>query len=221
MPLPRPSSWSHRRRLTVGTAGLALAGAAAWLALAGLDWQAIPRALGRLPSAAILGVTAVLPLAGFPISMVYLVIGARYGPGLGLAVVAGITAAHLLGTHGIARGFLREPLRRSLERRGHRVPAVPPGENAAVALMVMLAPAVPYFMRNYVLALSGIPLRVYFWVALPVHVLRSYVALFLGDFTGDPSSRGLVLIGLIYGAKLAVFAAIAWRLRRRHKRAAA
>jgi uncharacterized membrane protein YdjX (TVP38/TMEM64 family) len=169
----------------------------------------------------VLTITAVLPLVGFPISMVYLLLGARFGPVLGLAVVTGITALHLLGTHWIARSFLRRPLLRFIERRKHHVPEVPPGENAAIALMIMLAPAIPYFVRNYVLALSGIPLRIYLWIALPIHVLRSYVALFLGDFGSSPSDRAWVFLGIFYGTKLAIFAGVAWWLRARHKRNAA
>ncbi len=210
-----------RRWLIGGLAVVALGGAIVWLISTGFDWRAIPRAMNRLNSAAILSLTTVLPLAGFPISMVYLLIGAHFGPVIGLSIVAGVTTLHLLGTHWIARSFLRRPLLRFIEGRKHRVPAVPPGENGAIALMVMLAPAIPYFVRNYVLALSGIPLRIYFWVALPIHVLRSYVALFLGNFGSSPSHRGLIFLGVFYGTKLTVFACVAWWLRKRHKRLAA
>ena len=200
---------------------LALGALVWWLIAIDYDWQSIPRAMSRLNTGAVLALTITLPLFGFPISMVYLLIGARFGPVVGLAVVTGVTALHLIGTHWIARSFLREPLKRFLERRNHRVPEVPHGENAAVALMVMLAPAIPYFIRNYVLALSGIPLRIYFGIALPIHVLRSYVALFLGDFGGAPSRRGLIILGSIYVVKFSIFAIVAWRLRLRHKRKSA
>lgn len=172
----------------------------------------------RMNTGLLLALTATLPVFGFPISLVYLSLGARFGPVAGLGAVAAITLVHLLGTHLIARGVLREPLRRFIERRKHSVPEVPPGENAVVALMIMLAPGVPYFIRNYLLGLSGIPFRIYVWIALPVHLLRSYVALFLGDFGGAPSRNGLIILGVIYVTKLAIFALIAWRLRVRHLR---
>ena len=181
------------------------------------DWQRIARAMARLNTGVLLAMTTVLPLAGFPVSIVYLSLGARFGPVEGIGIVAAITTLHLLATHAIARSFLRKRLERFIERRGHEIPPVPSGENATVALIVMLAPAVPYFLRNYVLGLSGIPLRIYFPIALPVHLLRSYIALFLGDFGGSPSHRGLWLLGLIYAVKFSIFALIAWRLRLRHK----
>ncbi|MDF3057133.1 MAG: associated Golgi protein [Rariglobus sp.] len=216
------SSPSSKRRWLLGSlALLVLGGIVFGLIAAGFDWRAIPRALDKLNTAAVLAVTTVLPLVGFPISMVYLVIGARFGPVPGLCVVAGITALHLLGTHWVARSFLRKPLQRFVERHQHHVPEVPPGENAAIALMVMLAPAIPYFVRNYVLALSGISLRIYFGIALPIHLLRSYVALFLGNVSEDPSHRAWIFLGVFYGTKLAIFAGVAWWLRARHKRMAA
>lgn len=212
---------SKRRWLYGGLAALALGVVVLLLAASDFDWQAIPRAMGKLNTAAVLALTSVLPVAGFPISMVYLLIGARFGPEVGLCVVTGITSLHLLGTHWVARSFLRAPLLRFIERRKHRVPEVPPGENAAIALMIMLAPGIPYFVRNYVLALSGIPLRIYFAIALPIHVLRSYVALFIGDIGSEPSGRAWVFLAIFYGTKLAIFAGVAWWLRRRHKRMAA
>jgi uncharacterized membrane protein YdjX (TVP38/TMEM64 family) len=212
---------SKRRWLIGGLAALALGGAAFWLITADFDWQAIPRAMDRLNAPTILLLSAVLPLAGLPISMVYLLIGVRFGPAVGLGIVAAMTALHLLGTHWIARSFLRRPLLLLIARHKHRVPEVPPGENVAVSLMAMLAPAIPYFVRNYVLALSGIPIRVYFWVALPIHVLRSYVALFLGGIGSSSSQHGLVFLAIFYSTKLTIFACVAWWLRRRHKRLAA
>lgn len=212
---------SKRRWFYGGLAVVTLGLLAYGLTVSGFEWQSIPRAMSKLNTAAVLLLTSVLPVAGFPISMVYLLIGARFGPVVGLCVVTGITSLHLLGTHWVARSFLRKPLVRFIERRKHHVPEVPRGENGAIALMIMLAPAVPYFVRNYVLALSGIPLRVYFAIALPIHVLRSYVALFIGDIGSEPSGRAWVFLGIFYGTKLTIFAAVAWWLRARHKRMAA
>jgi uncharacterized membrane protein YdjX (TVP38/TMEM64 family) len=197
---------------------LVIGGAVGWLLASGFDWKVIPRALAELNMALVLVVTAILPLVGFPISIVYLVIGARFGPAMGLAVVAGITVVHLLGTHWITRSFLRDPLLRFIERRGHRVPPVPEGENTVVAVMIMMAPGIPYFLRNFTLALSGVPLRVYLPVALPFHLLRSCVTLFVGDLGGSPSRGGAKLVVIIYTVRLGIFLALAWWLRRRHLR---
>ncbi len=210
--------FSKRHFLIAGVTVMVAAGVCVALYYSGFDWQRIPRAMEKLNTAVLLALAATLPLAGFPISLVYLSLGARFGPLAGLAVVTVVTAAHLVATHWIARSFLRKRLTAFIEDRGHKVPQVPKGDNTAVALIVMLAPGVPYFIRNYVLALSGIPLRIYFCVALPVHLLRSFVVLFLGDLGSAPSGRGAVLLAIIYAVKFTIFAVVAWRLRLRHRR---
>lgn len=210
--------FSKRHALIAGVIVLVALGAFAALYYSGFDWQRIPRTMEKLNTAVLLALGATLPLAGFPISLVYLSLGARFGPLAGLAVVIAITALHLVATHWIARSFLRKRLTDFIEGRGHKVPQVPKGENTSVSLIVMLAPGIPYFIRNYVLALSGILFRIYFCVALPVHLLRSFVVLFLGDLGSAPSGRGAVVLALIYGTKFAIFAVVAWRLRLRHRR---
>lgn len=203
-------------------ASLAVAGliglVAAGLSAFDLEWGDLIRAMDRLDLKTVLALAILLPLLGFPISAIYLVIGARFGPAAGLGIVAVCTMFHLAGTHCIARGFLRRPLQRFLQRRHRNLPSVPPGANAAVAAMIMLAPAIPYFMRNYALALSRIPFPVYSLVALPLHVLRSYVALFLGDFGSSPTTGGLGLVVLVYAAQLSLCGLIAWHLRKNHRR---
>ena len=160
---------------------------------------------------------ALLPLAGFSIGVVYVVAGLKFGlVGGGLAIIA-VTAVHLLGTHWIARSFLREPLRRFLERRSYRLPEAPKGAERSLAAMVALVPGAPYFLRNYGLALSGMPLRSYFWVCLGVYAVRSYVTLALGDLGADPSRRGFLWLAGIFVVKVVICAYLIKRIRRKHR----
>ncbi|MBC8041173.1 MAG: hypothetical protein H7Y06_11570, partial [Opitutaceae bacterium] len=119
--------FSKRQCLIAGVAVLLALSVFAALYYSGFDWQRIPRAMEKLNTAVLLSLSATLPLAGFPISLVYLSLGARFGPLAGLAVVAAVTTLHLLATHWIARSFLRERLTRFIEARGHKVPQVPKG----------------------------------------------------------------------------------------------
>jgi uncharacterized membrane protein YdjX (TVP38/TMEM64 family) len=160
---------------------------------------------------------ATLPVAGFSVGLMYLVAGARFGPLVGGAGAPPATAIHLLATHWISRSFLRAPLERFFARRKHRLPEIPPGEEASISVMAALVPGPPYFARNYLLALSGIPLRVYFWICLPIYVARSYITIFLGDLTGDPNGRTLFILIAVYAVKVAICAYLIARFRRRHK----
>lgn len=184
-----------------------------------LKWADLHRALLGLNVVALLVLLVVLPPFGFSVSVIYLVIGARFGPLLGGAVVTGITAAHLLIQHVIGRTFLRDRIERYLAERKHHLPHVPEGENAMVSLMAVLVPGLPYFVRNYLLALSDVPLRIYFSVALPIYVARSYLTLFFGDLASNISTQRVVVLGGVFVLKLGISAYVIWRLRRRLKAA--
>jgi uncharacterized membrane protein YdjX (TVP38/TMEM64 family) len=131
--------------------------------------------------------------------------------------VAGATAVHLILSHWICRTVLRGPLQRLLKRRNHSLPHAPEGEHASVAAMAALVPALPYFSRNYLLALTDIPLRVYFWVCLPIYVVRSYIVILLGDIGMDVSRRTLAILIGVYVLKLSICGYLLWRIRRRIK----
>jgi uncharacterized membrane protein YdjX (TVP38/TMEM64 family) len=182
-----------------------------------VDWEALQDRIERLDSVATIAVMALLPLVGFSISVVYLVAGAKFGVSGGLLVIAGVTAFHLLACHGIARTFLRRPMERLLKWRNHRLPEIPKGAEASLAVMAALVPGLPYFARNYLLALAGIPLRTYFWICLPLYVARSCLVLFLGDFGTNPSRKSLIILGSVYAVKLAVCAYLFARVRRRYR----
>jgi len=164
---------------------------------------------------------AILPVGGFSIGVIYLVAGIKFGPIFGGVAVAGATAVHLLASHWICQTVLREPLQRLLKRRNHSLPHVPEGENASVAAMAALVPGLPYFSRNYLLALTDVPLRIYFWVCLPIYVVRSYIVILLGDLGMDVNRRTLAILVLVYVLKLAICGYLIWRIRRRFKTARA
>ncbi len=180
-----------------------------------IDWPKVREWMQQLDHRLLLGLMAVLPLVGFSISLIYLVIGAVFGGPVGLIVVAGITAVHLLGSHWIGRGFLRKPLERWMGKRNYHLPELSSGEDASIALMAVLVPGPPYFVRNYLLAVSGIPLRIYFWVCWPVYVLRSCIVIFLGDFSNGLSTKRVVILASIFVIKVGICAFLLRRLRAR------
>jgi uncharacterized membrane protein YdjX (TVP38/TMEM64 family) len=183
----------------------------------GFDWAGLQHQIEGLNPFLLIGLMATLPVAGFSIGIVYLIAGAKFGPLLGGVVVAGATATHLVLTHWISRSFLREPLERFIAKRKHHLPDIPPSEHGALSVMAALIPGLPYFIRNYLLALSGVPFRIYFWICLSIYVARSYVAIFLGDLSGDPSRRGFVILVAVYVVKLGICAWLIARMRKRYK----
>lgn len=205
-----------RRGVLIGCALVAV-GIAVFPFVRGFDWAGLQQQIEGLNPFLLIGLMATLPVAGFSIGIVYLIAGAKFGPLLGGAVVAGATAAHLILTHWISRSFLREPLERFVAKRKHHLPDIPPSEHGALSVMAALIPGLPYFMRNYLLALSGVPFRVYFWICLSIYVARSYVTIFLGDLTGDPSRRALAILVAVYVVKVGICAWLIARMRKRYK----
>ncbi|HEU5081482.1 MAG TPA: VTT domain-containing protein [Opitutaceae bacterium] len=205
----RPVSWK-----LIGTvAGVAIAVAAGFAIITRFGWTRVHEELLDFSAPTSIALMALLPLGGFSIAAVYVIAGAKFGLWMGALVITGVTAFHLLATHAIARGFLRRPLERYLEKHRRHLPELPPSENVAVATLIALVPAVPYFARNYILALSDIPLRVYFWVCLPIYVIRSYVTLSLGDLSGHMEMRRIWVLVIVYVVKLSICALLLYRVR--------
>lgn len=212
----KPRDQDSRRRWWWGGLGaLALAAALTLWLWGDFEWRIIVETISGFNGAIVFVLMATLPIGGFSIVVVYLVAGAKFGPVLGGAAVAGATAVHLIASFWIARSFLRGPIERQLRRRGHRLPHVPEGENASVAAMAVLVPGLPYFSRNYLLALTDVPFRVYFWICLPLYVARSYVTILFGDLGTDPDARRFAVLVGVFVLKLAICGYLIWRIRRR------
>lgn len=166
------------------------------------------------PTIAILAM-AILPLFGFSIAVVDLVAGAKFGLGWGAVVIAGVTAFQLIASHWIARSLLRGPLERFLERHRKHLPHFPADGERSVAAMVSLVPGPPYFVRNYLLAITSIPLRVYFWVCLPLYLLRAGVTLAVGDLSHHLSAGKVMLIAAVFAIKVLACGYLLVRVRRK------
>lgn len=149
---------------------------------------------------------ALLTLIGMP-STPFFVIGGAAFPlwqnlvGATIGMVLHFTLAHLISSR-----WLRQTIRRLLEKRGIRPPNVEPGNEWKVALMIKFAPGVPMFLKSYLMGVAGIPLKVFMGVSLPATWIYALAFLTLGKSAMEGSS------GWFFGAvALLVFAAAMWR----------
>lgn len=205
-PVAAPHGVSHRHAYltwrNVLLAVLAVAVVAAVFHFTELEWREVPAMLQRVSRPLALLIMATLPLVGFPISAVYLAAGAIFGPWLGLLVITGVTAVHLLVVQLLSLTVLRHPIERLRKKWSHRIPEVPASERATLVAMIVIVPGPPYFARNSLLALSEVPWTILFAVGLPLYVIRSAATIFLGDLGTDPSVAALAVLGGIYAVKL-------------------
>jgi uncharacterized membrane protein YdjX (TVP38/TMEM64 family) len=164
----------------------------------------------RLNPYAAFALLVVLPLFGFPASVLHVAAGIRFGAGLGLLLTSISIGLQLLISYGVVRlwgGFFRkrlEPLRRR----------IPTGAHASIAVFAVLLPGAPFAAVNYVLPLIGIRLRTYLLCCWPIHTLRSTVTVLLGDQSEHFDLRRLTILGA-YALLLAI---ASWWLYRRLRR---
>jgi uncharacterized membrane protein YdjX (TVP38/TMEM64 family) len=151
---------------------------------------------------------AVLPLAGFPASILHVAAGIRFGAGLGLALVAASILLQLVASYALVHIFRSYFVRFEWIRRVRR--RIPRGAHASLCVFAVMLPGAPYAAINYTLPLIGVPFWTYVLYCLPLHTLRATVTVFLGDQSDRLTGERLAALGLyavlILGASWWTFA---------------
>ena len=199
---------SLSRKLLSSLAVFALAGVLAAILLNGNDWHAsgFGRWAASLSVPLLFLLLSTLPQFGFPISLLYFLVGARLEFGPAMVFIACSLAVNLCSMYWIARNLLRNPVRSFIKRSRYRLPAVPAGEYVSLALLTALVPG-PFGLKNYLLGMSGISFKTFFGVCWPIYVTRASLAILFGGMTGHMTlSRGLLLAG--YAALIFVLSAV-------------
>lgn len=210
---------SHLRRITSKQYLLIALGVTAFVALAvfyqRIDIDGLHRRAEALNGFVVFACMTVLPLLGFPATVVHAVAGVRFGIGPGCALVAISILLQLLGAYGLVRlapGFFArklEPLRKRL----------PKGTHTPVTLFTMLLPGVPYVGQIYVLPLVGVPLSTYLLYSFPINVARSVVGVTFGEISDELTPLRLAGF-VIYFLGITIACTWAFRLLRRRLREA-
>lgn len=169
--------------------GIALVAAAIHSRIDVAELQALA---ARLPAWLAFVLLTLLPMAGFPVSLLHVAAGVRFGAGIGLAVVAASIALQIALAWLLVRRwrkfFERVPWLGRLRRR------IPAGARGGVCVFSVLLPGAPYSAITYVLPLLGVPLRTLLLYAWPVHCLRSTVTVVLGDQLDEFTVTRLVVL---------------------------
>ncbi len=195
--LRRPSFWIY----------VAVALAAIALLYHQVDLATVRTEAARLPGGIAFLLLVVLPLVGFPASVLHVAAGVRFGIPLGLALVWLSILLQLLASYALVHWR-----RRFFERRFKWIRAkIPKGSHVPVTVFTMLIPGAPYFAQNYTLPLIGVPLRIFLGICLPMHSARSAIAVIFGG-QSHQLTPGRILLMLAYVA--VILTASWWALRR-------
>jgi uncharacterized membrane protein YdjX (TVP38/TMEM64 family) len=168
--------------------------------------------VGELPSAGLLAACVLLPMAGFPVSVLYFAAGLRWGGVGAMFLIMGAIAMHLTVAHLLA-GWLREPLVRWVGGRAKFARELAAGANAWFVFLAALLPAVPYAFKNYGLALAVPRWRPYLLGAFPAHLFTALPAVFIGEVVALPRAPKIAAIA----GYVAVLLTAGWFFRHRRR----
>jgi uncharacterized membrane protein YdjX (TVP38/TMEM64 family) len=178
-----------------------------------IDMEEVEAQAARLPGVIAFILLVLLPMLGFPASVLHVAAGIRFGvlPGYGL-VVASI-ALQLVASYWIVRVWRHYfEKARWLKRVRERIPK---GAHAPVCAFTVLLPGAPFAVVNYTLALIGVPLRTLLFCALPLHALRATITVAFG---GQSTHLTATRLGVLVAYALLLLGASAWMYHRLQSR---
>lgn len=195
---------SPRQLVVLGL--LAGLGVAWWFTRGRSDLQFLHGWALQLPAEGVFAALVFLPLVGFPVSILHAVTGARFGLGLGLALVGVSIAVQLVLSYGIVQLAPRYFARRFAWLRDR----LPPATHRSLTIFTMLLPGAPYVAQNYVLPVVNVPFATYFWWGLILHFVRSIVGVIFGEWSGDMTGTRTVAF-VLYSVLITLACALALR----------
>jgi uncharacterized membrane protein YdjX (TVP38/TMEM64 family) len=199
-------------RVRIGLVGVTLV-VLIWLFKSLWDRDAFMALLQEAPPLAFFVAMALLPVVGVPLAPLLVAAGATFGVRLGLAGSLIALACNLVLSYRIARSGLRPRLTRLFRRFDYELPNFdgPSRHALRFTLMVKFAPGVPAFVKNYGLAVAGVPFTLYFVSSLLITGAYSALLIVLGEsLFAHETNRALWVAGAI----LAVLAGVyLWRRR--------
>lgn len=149
----------------------------------------------------------ILPALGAPMMAFTIPAGEAFAAQLtmpGVIALAMIAAAlDIALAYWIARAVLRPVLTGLLKRFGYAVPQVSRENALTVLLLVRLTPGPPYFIQCWLLALAGVPFRLYLivsWLCLLPWLLGAIIlgqGIFTGNFRAVAGGLGVLIAAVI------------------------
>lgn len=155
----------------------------------------------QIHPAALLFAFFILPLFGFPVSVLLVLLGLRFGSAAGLVFMFLIMPLHLVVSFSVARSVFGEWIKKIAGEKRIQALRVPEHRHLEFSFVFMAVPGLSYTMKNYLLPLSGVRFRYYFLLGWLVQGVMGIPFVILGKVPSDWDP------GLIFAAVL-IFALI-------------
>lgn len=201
----------HRGKLVSAALLMALAGWFLWAHRADLSRENLVERGRELHAAWFIAAYFILPVLGFPISILNLLAGVRFGLGGGMALVSGGTIFHHIAAYRITHGWLRGRVRAWLEKTGRGIPPIRKDHQALLTAIFAAIHGPPYAPKLYLLALADIPFHTYLWVGAPIYIVFCLVPVGAGSAVTDFNPKWLFVLS----ALSIVMVLAGWWLKRR------
>lgn len=153
--------------------------------------------LESAPAAIVIAVLIIGPAFAVPISPIWIVVGARFGPWTGMLIgLIGLFGTLSL-SHLLARGVLRPLFEKLILRFWPSFPEYRSRRKTALLLLCRCSP-IPMAVQNYALALVGVPLGRDLLFSVPIFSLHLLAFIWLGGaLTGGGIGPWLAAITLL------------------------
>ncbi|APZ94985.1 TVP38/TMEM64 family protein [Fuerstiella marisgermanici] len=138
-----------------------------------------------------------LPLVGFPISIVLLASGMKFGTMTAIIIAVFAMGFHTFVAWHLAHGFFREPLERWLEKTRFSLPRIPEKHQIWFTSVFVTVPGLPYAVKLYSLALTDLPFTRYLWIVWLFHVLNAIPFIGLGSAAARMNVGWMIGFGLL------------------------
>jgi uncharacterized membrane protein YdjX (TVP38/TMEM64 family) len=171
----------HRGKVAATLIILLLAGWFIWHHRADLSRETLVARGQELHAAWFIAAFCVLPVLGFPLSMLLLLAGVRFGLGGGMVLATAGTIFHHFAAFYLAHGSFRDSVRRRLERAGRKIPPIKEKHRIWFTALFAAIHGPPYAAKLYLLALTDVPFRVYLWAGAPVYILFCFLPVGAGS----------------------------------------
>lgn len=119
-----------------------------------LYWQKLQN--GQTHPIGLIAAYMILPMIGFPILPLLILLGVRFDSLYGSIIMTMIMPLHLSVSYWLSHTHIQKWIRRQAKSRGMTVPELPEKHRFRFAFLFMAVPGLSYTLKNYLLPMSGL-----------------------------------------------------------------
>ena len=112
----------------------------------------------KTPPVYVIATFIILPVFGFPILPLLVLMGVRFGAIIGLTLVFAVIRFHLAVSFWLTNYAFSKPIEKIIKNRSLEIPSIPDAHRLKYSMLFMMVPGLSYSLKNYILPLSGLPI---------------------------------------------------------------